>query len=165
MARHKQKDDEAGGYGLGVVETRKRMWRDVDGNIVTKRPTLPNDRLIAPSYHEPESHPQESNHDNYELQHNTGPLSPPRSMINLDTNGTGGPQTTSLINMPEDQWNPDKLPQFRNDTLDMCDFLENSAWGVQPSQSPMIMSNIPYDDMFNPDTGNGGLNLNIVSCC
>ena len=41
LMRHKQKDEEAGGIGLGVVETRKRSWRDVEGNLVTKRPSLP----------------------------------------------------------------------------------------------------------------------------
>ena len=37
MARHKEKDDEAGGEGLGVLATRKRLWRDVDGSIVNAR--------------------------------------------------------------------------------------------------------------------------------
>ncbi|OQU98513.1 Fungal specific transcription factor domain-containing protein [Cladophialophora immunda] len=36
-----QKDEEAGGEGLGIVATRKRLWRDADGNIVSKRPSLP----------------------------------------------------------------------------------------------------------------------------
>jgi hypothetical protein len=37
MTRHKEKDDEAGGEGLGVLATRKRLWRDADGNIVNAR--------------------------------------------------------------------------------------------------------------------------------
>ena len=37
MARHKEKDDEAGGEGLGVLATRKRLWRDSDGTIVNAR--------------------------------------------------------------------------------------------------------------------------------
>ncbi|PMD40521.1 hypothetical protein L207DRAFT_340334 [Hyaloscypha variabilis F] len=37
MARHKEKDDEAGGEGLGILATRKRLWRDSDGNIVNAR--------------------------------------------------------------------------------------------------------------------------------
>ena len=37
MARHKEKDDEAGGEGLGVLATRKRLWRDAEGNIVNAR--------------------------------------------------------------------------------------------------------------------------------
>lgn len=40
MARHKEKDDEAGGDGLGVLATRKRLWRDASGKIVnTRRPS------------------------------------------------------------------------------------------------------------------------------
>ena len=44
MARHKEKDDEAGGEGLGVLATRKRLWRDADGNIVNaRRPSYTNE--------------------------------------------------------------------------------------------------------------------------
>ncbi|OAL26468.1 hypothetical protein AYO20_10136 [Fonsecaea nubica] len=39
VARHRQKDEEAGGEGLGIVESRKRLWRDADGNIVRDRPS------------------------------------------------------------------------------------------------------------------------------
>lgn len=38
MERHAQRDKEAGGEGLGVLVTRKRCWRDENGNISTKRP-------------------------------------------------------------------------------------------------------------------------------
>src|SRR5271163_4566580 len=37
MIRHKEKDDEAGGEGLGHLATRKRLWRDSNGNIVNAR--------------------------------------------------------------------------------------------------------------------------------
>jgi len=37
MTRHKEKDDEAGGPDLGILATRKRLWRDSDGNIVNAR--------------------------------------------------------------------------------------------------------------------------------
>ncbi|SZF06050.1 unnamed protein product [Blumeria hordei] len=37
IARHKGKDDEAGGVGLGVLATRKRLWRNSDGKIVNSR--------------------------------------------------------------------------------------------------------------------------------
>ncbi len=39
LARHRQKDDVAGGPGLGLVESRKKLWLDVDGQIVSKRPS------------------------------------------------------------------------------------------------------------------------------
>ncbi|KAF2148167.1 hypothetical protein K461DRAFT_325084 [Myriangium duriaei CBS 260.36] len=38
LERHRRKDEEAGGVGLGVVGTRKRLWRDIDGSIVEDRP-------------------------------------------------------------------------------------------------------------------------------
>ena len=40
MARHRQRDQEAGGEGLGVVETRKRLWEDIDGSVVQNRPSI-----------------------------------------------------------------------------------------------------------------------------
>ncbi|EHK99881.1 hypothetical protein M7I_4206 [Glarea lozoyensis 74030] len=44
MARHKEKDDEAGGEGLGVLATRKRLWRDETGKIVnSRRPSYTTD--------------------------------------------------------------------------------------------------------------------------
>ena len=41
MARHQQRDLEAGGEGMGVVETRKRLWEDANGNVVKNRPSTP----------------------------------------------------------------------------------------------------------------------------
>ena len=58
MARHKEKDDEAGGEGLGVLATRKRLWRDTDGNIVNaRRPSYTGEqgskrRMVTKSSHE-----------------------------------------------------------------------------------------------------------------
>jgi hypothetical protein len=44
MARHKEKDDEAGGDGLGILATRKRLWRDAEGNIINaRRPSYVSD--------------------------------------------------------------------------------------------------------------------------
>ncbi|KAF2731250.1 hypothetical protein EJ04DRAFT_411741, partial [Polyplosphaeria fusca] len=40
MSRHRQKDEEAGAEGCGILNTRKRMWKDPQGNIVTKKPHL-----------------------------------------------------------------------------------------------------------------------------
>lgn len=49
MLRHRKKDEEAGGEGLGVVETRKRLWCDVNGKIVQSRPKSPERRKIQRS--------------------------------------------------------------------------------------------------------------------
>ncbi|KAJ9139426.1 Transcription factor [Pleurostoma richardsiae] len=39
LQRHRQKDQEAGAEGAGVLNTRKRSWRAPDGSVVQKRPT------------------------------------------------------------------------------------------------------------------------------
>lgn len=46
MARHKEKDDEAGGEGLGHLATRKRLWRDADGNIIQGRRPIQQDSVV-----------------------------------------------------------------------------------------------------------------------
>lgn len=49
MERHAQKDKLAGGEGLGILVTRKRCWRDKNGNITTKRPEASLASLPKPS--------------------------------------------------------------------------------------------------------------------
>jgi hypothetical protein len=49
MARHKEKDDEAGGEGLGRLQTRKRLWRDSTGAVVTKRRPEHEKRSVSSS--------------------------------------------------------------------------------------------------------------------
>lgn len=46
IARHAKRDEEAGGPGLGVLETRKRTRRGPDGAIIT-RPTKKQARATA----------------------------------------------------------------------------------------------------------------------
>lgn len=58
MDRHRQRDEEAGGEGMGVVETRKRLWEDEDGNVVKKRPLttpVPRARKRARRNHAPKT--------------------------------------------------------------------------------------------------------------
>ncbi|PUU74268.1 hypothetical protein B9Z19DRAFT_1001037 [Tuber borchii] len=49
MERHAQKDKLAGGEGLGVLVTRKRCWRDENGEITTTRPAASLASLPKPS--------------------------------------------------------------------------------------------------------------------
>ena len=46
--RHKQRDQEAGGEGLGIVETRKRLWEDANGKVVKNRPFPPGSKAPYP---------------------------------------------------------------------------------------------------------------------
>lgn len=47
MSRHQQRDQEAGGPGYGVLDTRKRAWRDSDGSVVEKRPRTDDSLTIT----------------------------------------------------------------------------------------------------------------------
>ncbi|TVY20738.1 Zinc finger protein klf1 [Lachnellula arida] len=176
LARHRQKDEEAGGYGLGVVETRKRMWRDADGNIVTKRPTLPNNNPAATSQqnianseieHQTDSNDapaasqrdkarSENEHqtgsDNYvDMVQNQEPPLTPRSMGSYSS-GNDQHQTSTRGFISEDQWALDVAANCNGDDPEMCDFLTNSSWGAQQPQSFSDIAPNPFDDMFNPDT-------------
>jgi hypothetical protein len=165
MARHRQKDEEAGGYGLGVVETRKRMWRDADGNIVAKRPTLPNNNPTIASQQENRRgmiQQHENTNHGYEMHSNAEPLSPPRSMTSSDSNGRGQQQIPDLVTMDENQWNAVSLPSLTNNGPEICEFLANSSWGSQPSRSSTAVKDTPFDDMFNPDTGTVRLSVRVL---
>ncbi len=148
MTRHRQKDEEAGGEGLGVIETRKRLWRDSEGNIVSKRPAesdacksatkkqtvglnVQGQQIFADDF-------------NNQMALHAAPLSPPGSMRSAESMDQFSHQ---LPELPEDH-------DFIDSTSgpDMFDFLANSSWGSHPSGMNMQLD-APFDDMFNPDTG------------
>ena len=131
MVRHKEKDDAAGGEGLGVVETRKRMWRDANGNITTKRPRVPEYPIQEKSF--PAGYIGLDHLNNgYEIQEVVEPLSPPRSSFSSGS-GAQVQQELSMATFPDESWTTDPLPDFMNTSPETCDFLENSSWGSQPS--------------------------------
>ncbi|CAK7268174.1 hypothetical protein SEPCBS119000_002928 [Sporothrix epigloea] len=41
LQRHRLRDQEVGGVGAGVLNTRKRSWKALDGTLVQKKPQLP----------------------------------------------------------------------------------------------------------------------------
>lgn len=153
MARHRQKDLEAGGDGLGVIESRKRLWRDGDGNIVSKRPSQDQDqdqaqaptpkKQAVAAFTKSQQHAMESY--NTQMSLRADPLSPPKSMLSSESLD----QTTHPL--------PELLDQNFLDPIagsDMFDFLANSSWGTAPPHSSMYMqAEMPSDEMFNPDTG------------
>lgn len=160
MARHRQKDDEAGADGRGVLNTRKRMWKDADGNIVAKKPALEPavEQLVDPNPHQSEHEDalqalselvQFQSHENGAPisplscdpslchstfdDHDSGIASgyPPTS---LDVNALSGSDSLSPINS---QFWSSSLPQ------------------PEPEQEPLAplgFNDAPFDDIFNPDT-------------
>lgn len=140
------------------METRKRMWRDADGNIVTKKPALPH-HAVAQQRRDSETDEPTQLNANYDISPSLEPLSPPRSTLSSNSNSRMQQQqlqqqiSAPMVSVPDERWASDGLPAFRNEAPDMCDFLANSSWGSQPAQPAIAMNNVPYDDMFNPDTG------------
>lgn len=148
MARHRQRDAEAGGEGLGVIESRKKLWRDSDGAIVSKRPAHteghgPMTKKKAFEQHSQNIQP-DSSKGNFQVLH-TEPLSPPKSL----------PSTDSLdVPPPFMEFYPDRAFGEPTNGPDMFDFLANSSWGSNTSSSSVyIGGGMPSEDMFNPDTG------------
>ncbi|KAK5198791.1 hypothetical protein LTR99_007725 [Exophiala xenobiotica] len=151
MARHRQKDEEAGGEGLGVIESRKKLWKDADGNIVNKRPA--EGEACRTSAKKQSTEPNHSNQtgssvlvEGYNPQAglHAEPLSPPKSMLSAESFELFSHQ---LPELPDDQ-------DFIEPTAgpDMFDFLANSSWGSSSSNSFGMQPEISFDDMFNPDT-------------
>lgn len=148
LVRHQEKDEEAGGEGLGDLQTRKKLWRDADGRIVTKRPTQSADQQQArkkqPDMSE-ESFPVQDNYfaqDGYQ-EFDPALLSPPGTLL-----GSDSMDQFSLMS----PGNP--LPeQHLVSQDDIFDFLANSTWGDLPSSAMDMQVDAPMDDMFRPDTG------------
>lgn len=152
MARHRQKDEEAGGEGLGVIESRKKLWRDAEGNIVNKRPAQGEAcRVSAKKQATDGNYPHHTGSTittegcNPQTMIDAEPLSPPKSMLSAESLDHFSHQ---LPELPDDQ-------DFIDHTAgpDMFDFLANSSWGSHTSSSLGIPGEMPMDDMFNPDTG------------
>ncbi len=150
MARHKEKDAEAGGEGLGLLATRKRLWRDDNGNIIVGRRQRKENAEAAKRQKAASDEVQASNQGKASTD-NVTPLSPPTST------GSGGPMPTDHgvdSRFLQDSWpamDMNFIPQ--SGTTDL-DFLSNSSWGNQSYQTFMgAPSDLPYDDIFKPDTG------------
>ncbi|KAI9741546.1 MAG: hypothetical protein M1818_004352 [Claussenomyces sp. TS43310] len=150
MARHKEKDDEAGGEGLGHLATRKRLWRDASGNIVNarrpyqqdgaKRRQLNSSRKTADTYREDLA--AMSPYAAGTRHQRVAPPSPPTSVPSTGSSG-----------LLQDSWPLDpSLPPSNDSNGDQFDFLCNASWGSQSFPNFMEPPDLPYDDIFKPDT-------------
>ena len=169
MARHKEKDDEAGGEGLGKLLTRKRLWRDSTGQIVAKRrPEHEKRNRISVSSsqsgrmsndHAEAGDSHQSPDLNNSASSQTGPLlSPPGShSMSESVSGIENPENAHAADSTE-QWpismdDPTPTLPLQDLGVDSYDFLCNAAWGSQPLQATNPGAALPFDDMFAPDTG------------
>ncbi|KAF2416541.1 hypothetical protein EJ08DRAFT_99462 [Tothia fuscella] len=148
MIRHQQKDQEAGGEGLGDLQTRKKLWRDANGHVVTKRPHLKSDdrqarkRQPGLSDWEPQCQQQFESAQDYFNGYDTAFPSPPGTMLS----------TESFDRVSQASPQPSSNEVSHASGMDMFDFLANSAWGNSPSETLSLSQDAPVDSMFRPDT-------------
>lgn len=158
MARHRQKDEEAGADGQGILNTRKRMWKDADGNIVAKKPALdPSvDQPAEPELHQPlQKDPLQSLSElvQFQAHENGAPISP----LSCDP---------SLCHSTFDDHDSGIASGYPATNLDVNAFSGSDSlspigshfWSSnlpQPEPEPLVQLNFndaPFDDIFNPDT-------------
>ncbi|EAA61467.1 hypothetical protein AN9176.2 [Aspergillus nidulans FGSC A4] len=111
LDRHAKKDAEAGGFGKGVLETRKRMRRAEDGSIVLRPPKRPSrhQQKTGPPVGAPLSSSgsvsagsgRSSRSPDVSLHAAQAPVSPPRS--------ASDPVSVSGVSIDDDGTDPDPM--------------------------------------------------------
>ena len=165
MMRHKEKDEEAGGEGLGILQTRKRLWRDSSGAVVAKRRQEYEKSNRSSSRSKSTSTAANSTEKSPSAAFNemNAPISPPGSSLG---HSSLEPESVSSAELnlghqasTDDMWNmtmdDDSFPM---PNLDSYDFLCNASWGTQVQEKSS--TDLLYNDMFAPDTGKL-----ISTCC
>lgn len=158
MNRHRQKDEEAGANGCGVLNTRKRCWKDAEGRIVQKKPNLSKgDQLPQPSPHS---------------QDFEDPLQPLPDFVPFPTQEAGAPISPPLshnasLSQSWDDHDSGIGASYSSTTLDPNALsasdtyspINQRFWSTDLSQPPQpdpfttaAFDDAPFDDIFNPDT-------------
>ncbi|KAI0022482.1 fungal-specific transcription factor domain-containing protein [Xylariomycetidae sp. FL0641] len=136
MTRHKQRDEEAGGEGIGKLNTRKRMWKDLDGRIVQKKPredvTGDPDGLLVTLVEEPISPPASNqSSDGVNEINRTGPVAIEASRI-FPTYPATEEQSQYGLQGAAGQW--------------------YQSQDLQQPQSFTAQVDLNYEEAFQPDT-------------
>ncbi|PVH89169.1 hypothetical protein DL98DRAFT_555473 [Cadophora sp. DSE1049] len=148
MSRHREKDAEAGGEGMGKLQTRKRLWRDSDGTVVAKRrPELEKPKKASTRTKRSSRVEVNSVDANAYFNHENEPLSPPGSM---ESNGPDPMDTSGAVH-DADLWPVGDVIFSGDDAMpESYDFLLNASWGSKPQENPG--TDLLYNDLFAPDT-------------
>lgn len=152
MNRHKEKDAEAGGEGLGHLATRKRLWRDASGNIVnTRRPYHQegSKRRQLPSNEESVKRSDHQQVDSLKSQTVGGP--PP--LTPMANKQHGGVEQFGGNKVLQDNWEADMNPVPSDWACDPSNFLLNADWGRLCQNDSGTSGDLPDDDIFKPDSG------------
>ncbi|KAH9212205.1 fungal-specific transcription factor domain-containing protein [Leptodontidium sp. 2 PMI_412] len=152
MSRHREKDAEAGGEGMGKLQTRKRLWRDSNGTVVAKRrPELEKPKSSTRTKRTSRKETAGIETNTY-FNHESAPLSPPGSMEDHASNGPDSMDTSGAGHgHSEDSWPVGDVTFPGDDSLpESYDFLLNASWGSKPQEN--AGTDLLYNDLFAPDT-------------
>lgn len=152
MARHKEKDDEAGGEGLGHLATRKRLWRDADGKVIQGRRPYQQDKLKERQCSSASETQSVSSSNKRRRTIEAAPPSPPHSVQSVSGRVPCEPRADKIF---QDPFVLDRAIPGTSDNSDQFNFLNNADWGTNafdPSFVNTDSASLPYDDIFKPDT-------------
>ncbi|CAE7001346.1 Fungal-trans domain containing protein [Pyrenophora teres f. teres] len=156
MSRHRQKDEEAGAEGCGVLNTRKRMWKDAEGRIVTKKPAISIDASKSQSASSPHSQGRLQSLPDFAYfnTHEQGlPISPPTSHNPSLSHSLEDHDSGIGINYQPAGLDPKTLSA--QDSFSPTDQRFWSADITQPQPDPFASTafdDASFEDIFNPDT-------------
>jgi hypothetical protein len=164
MTRHREKDEEAGGEGLGKLLTRKRLWQDSTGAIVSKkRPEHDKKRKRSSASRRDAPSKEQLRLDSNVCSSDAAILSPPESRHSISNHSSDTVDAEKIghaqlidPSLSMAQWPLNGIDtSFSTDPWpDDYDFLCNASWRSQPSQTDIYQNNdLPCDDIFTPDTG------------
>lgn len=130
------------------------MWKDANGNIVTKKPTLPGDiqkPLLAPLSHD-QSLQSLQNFTNILHQENGAPISPPTSN-NSSNSQSWNDHELGLASGYSEILEPNTLSSANSYSP-----IDERFWSTELPQpqgdhfTSAILDDAPFDEIFNPDT-------------
>lgn len=139
------------------------MWKDAEGKIVTKKPSLSNDGPKTRSVSQPQSEDLlQSLPDFNSFSHQGLPISPPTSnnpsvSHSLDDNDSGiGTHYPSITLNPNSistssSYSPTDQRFWSNDNTQPSSASGGSSASSDPFVSA-VFDNAPFDEIFNPDT-------------
>jgi hypothetical protein len=138
-----------------VLNTRKRMWKDAEGKIVTKKPTLSNDSQKTPPLSQPQSEDLLQSLSDFSAfsTHPSLPISPPTSNNPSLSHSLDDSDSGIGINYSSSILNPNSIPA--SSSYSPTDQRFWSTDNTQHSAGPLtsaIFDNAPFDEIFNPDT-------------
>ncbi|KAI3330758.1 fungal-specific transcription factor domain-containing protein [Ustulina deusta] len=136
MTRHRQKEQETDGPGNGILNTRKRSWKTLTGEVVEKRP-YPPDKSIRNCRQENESNAQER--PSFESSSNALNITSPTLMPtqpDVDENATQNVSPDFDVSYPQES-------NVLSYGATLGNFMEPSFYDFE---------HFEYDQTFQPDT-------------